>query len=119
MGAGLKPEIKLPPHPPLQVAAPNGCSLWYMGEGVRQLSEPCPGCQLSGHHRLGWEIRQVAGKASELCLPWPGPRPSINKQAAPPPAWPQSARPRDPTSCCLWASHSSPAQSDPAPSMLE
>lgn len=57
----------------------------------------------------------MAGKASELCLPWLGPRPSINKQAAPPPAWPQLAWPRDPTPRRPGASHSSPAQPAPAP----
>lgn len=52
----------------------------------------------------------MVGKASELCLPWLGPGPSINNRAAPPPAWPQLAWPRDPTSHHPQGSHSSPAQ---------
>lgn len=49
----------------------------------------------------------MAGKASELCLRWPGPRPSINKQAVPPPAWPQLAWPKDPTQP-LWTEDCNP-----------
>lgn len=118
-GARLKAEIKLPPP-----STPRGCpqccsyvdgySLWPLAEGAWYLSEPRNGCQMSSHLGLGWEIRQVAGKASELCLPWLGPRPSINKQAAPPPAWPQLARPGTPHHAALVP----PTAAQPSQSLL-
>lgn len=84
-------------------------------EGTGWLSELATApCQLSSHHSLGWEIRQVAGKAWELCLSWRRTRPSINKH----PSLPRPAQgphimlppelPQPPSPCSLQSGRKTP-----------
>lgn len=114
MGAGRRAERKLP-----QLSIPGGCphhcitgmdlpfGPWEKVPGSSQSPIPAASCPAT----TGWAGRfgRWRGKASGLCLSWLGPRPSINKQAAPP-LLATTGLAQGPHIMLPQATHSSPAQ---------